>query len=95
MRAGRLVVIESVADLKSHQLRHVEVSFANGVPPAKSFELPGVRELRRDHATLEFEISGGIGPLLQALAPHEVVDLRTAQPTLDELLLSYYQRQPG
>jgi len=94
LRAGRLVVVESIAELKAHQFRHVEVSFADGVPPAEAFKLAGVRELRRDHATLEFEVSGGIGPLLQALAPYQVVDLRTAQPTLDELLLTYYQRQP-
>jgi len=95
LRAGRLVVIESVAEMKAHQLRHVEVSFSDGVPAAEAFKLPGVRELRRDRATLEFEVSGGVGPLLRALAPYQVVDLRTAQPTLDELLLTYYQRQPG
>jgi hypothetical protein len=50
-----------------------------------------VRELRRDHATLEFEVAGAIAPLLQALAPYHVLDLRTEQPTLDEVLLAFYR----
>ncbi len=94
LRAGKLVAVQPVAALKAHQLRHVEVSFADGVPPAESFRLPGLRELRRDHATLEFEVSGEIGPLLQALAPYRVLDLKTEQPTLDEVLLAYYQEAP-
>jgi len=94
LRGGKLVAVEPVAELKGRQFRHVEVSFANGVPPVECFRLPGVRELRRDHATLEFEVSGEIGPLLQALGPYAVLDLRTEQPTLEEVLLTYYQETP-
>lgn len=93
LRAGRLVVVESVAELKAHQLRHVEASFAAAAPPPEAFRLEGIRELRRDHATLEFEVAGSVGPLLHALGRFDIVDLRTAQPTLDELLLAYYQQR--
>ena len=95
LRAGRLAAVETVAGLKGHALRHVEVSFGDGVPPPEVFALPGLRELRRDHATLEFEVRGEIGPLLQALAPYRVLDLRTEQPTLDEVLLAFYQEAPA
>jgi len=95
LRAGRLVAVEPVAELKAHQFRHVEVSFAGGVPPPEVFQLAGVRELRRDHATLEFEVAGAIAPLLQALAPYHVRDLRTEQPTLDEVLLAFYHEAPA
>ena len=95
LRAGRLVAVEPVAELKAHQFRHVEVSFADGVPSPEVFQLAGVRELRRDHATLEFEVAGAIAPLLQALAPYHVLDLRTEQPTLDEVLLAFYREAPA
>jgi len=94
LRGGQLVAIEPVAELKAHQFRHVEVSFADGTPPPEVFQLAGLRELRRDHATLEFEVAGAIAPLLQALAPYHVLDLRTEQPTLDEVLLAFYQEAP-
>jgi ABC-2 type transport system ATP-binding protein len=91
LRAGRLVAVEPIAGLKGKGLRHVEVSFAGGVPPDEAFRIPGLRELRRDGATMEFEVAGEIDGLVKALAPYHVVDLRTEQPTLDEVLLAYYQ----
>ncbi len=91
LRAGRLVAVEQIAQLKGRALRHVEVSFADGSPAAATFALPNVRELRRDPGTLEFEVTGEVGPLLKALAPYPVLDLRTEQPTLDEVLLKFYE----
>jgi ABC-2 type transport system ATP-binding protein len=91
LRSGRLVAVEPVSALKGRSVRHVEVSFQGAVPPSEAVRLPGLRELRRDVATLEFEVSGEIDPLLKALGPYHVVDLRTEQPTLDEVLLAFYQ----
>ncbi len=91
LRAGRLVAVEPVAGLKARQVLHVEVSFADATPPPDAFNLPGVREIRRERLVAEFEVAGEIDGLLKALAPFHVVDLRTQQPALDEILLGYYQ----
>ncbi|MGE3075905.1 MAG: ABC transporter ATP-binding protein [Dehalococcoidia bacterium] len=91
LREGRLVAVEPLAVLKARSRRHVEVSFDGAAPAAAVFRVPGVREIRREHSTLEFEVPGEIDPLLKALTPFHVVDLRTEQATLDEILLSYYQ----
>lgn len=91
LRAGKLVAVEPVAGLKARQFRHVEVSFADGTPPADAFKLPGVREIRRERSTAEFEVAGEIDGLLKALAPYHVADLRTQQPSLDEILLGFYE----
>jgi ABC-2 type transport system ATP-binding protein len=91
LRAGRLVTVQPVSELKARGLRHVVVSFAEMAPPASEFALPGVRELERSHASIEFEVTGEMDGLLKALALHRIADLRTEQPTLDEILLSYYE----
>jgi ABC-2 type transport system ATP-binding protein len=93
LKEGRLVAVEPLAVLKARSRRHVEVSFAGVAPEPAVFALPGVRELRREHATLEFELSGEIDPLLKALAPFHVLDLRTEQATLEEILLGYYREE--
>ncbi|MBK6663920.1 MAG: ABC transporter ATP-binding protein [Thermoflexaceae bacterium] len=90
LREGRLVAVEPIAALKGRSLRHVEVSFAGGVPSPADVALPGVRELRRQPPTLEFEVAGELDALLRALSPYHILDLRTEQPTLDELLMTYY-----
>lgn len=91
LRSGKLVAVESIAELKGHSTRHVEASFAEGAPPQEAFALPGVSEVRRTQATVEFEVSGEIGPLLHALDPYNILDLRTEQPTLEEVLLAFYE----
>lgn len=92
LRQGRLVAVEPVAALKGRSGRHVEVSFAGHAPPPEVFALPGLLELRREASTLEFEVAGEIDPLLKALSPFHVLDLRTEQATLDEILLHYYEK---
>lgn len=93
LREGRLVTVQPVAEMKAHGLRHVIVSFAGQAPSPEAFALPGVRELERSRETLEFEVRGEIDALLKALAAHTVIDLRTEQPTLDEILLGYYREE--
>jgi len=94
LRRGNLVEVASVVALRGEAVRHVEVTFAAPAPNADAFRAPGVREIRREHSTLEFEVTGEIGPLLRALAPLAVVDLRTEQPTLEEALLRFYRDAP-
>ncbi len=90
LRRGRLVAVESVAALKGRALRHVEVTFAHDVPPPGETTRDGVRELRRAGRTVEFEVAGEFQPLLDLLKGYEVLDLRTEQPTLDEVLITFY-----
>lgn len=95
LREGKLVTVQPVAELRSRGLRHVVVTFANGVPGPEAFRLPGVRELERSRAGIEFEVRGEMDALLKALAAYHVADLRTEQPTLDEILLGYYEGVPA
>lgn len=92
LRAGTLVAVEPTAAWRAHQKRRVEVSFAGPAPGPETFlNVAGVREVERDHSHLEFEIDGEMDGLLKTLARSHVVDLRTHQPTLEELLLGYYR----
>ena len=93
LRKGRLVAVDPVVALKGRSGRHVEVSFAGEAPPPEAFRVPGITEIRREAATLEFDVAGEFDPLLKALAPYHVVDLRTEQATLDEILLRYYETE--
>lgn len=92
LRAGRLVAVEPIAELKAHALRRIEVTFA-GAPPEPVWRLPGVRELARHQATVTLEVAGAVDPLIKELGQFTVTDLRTEQPSLDEILLSYYQEE--
>ncbi len=93
LREGRLVAVETVANLKGRALRRVEMSFAGTLPPPGALDGEGIRELRRSGETVAVEVEGEVDALIKAIAPFHVTDLRTEQPTLDEVLLAFYRRE--
>ncbi|HLF76480.1 MAG TPA: ABC transporter ATP-binding protein [Dehalococcoidia bacterium] len=90
LRKGRLVAVESVANLKGRSLHILEVTFAEPVP-AGAFELPGIDELRRDGNLVHLQVRSHLDDAIKAVARYPVVDLRTEQPSLEEVFLAYYQ----
>jgi ABC-2 type transport system ATP-binding protein len=89
IRAGRIVAVEDIARLKSRSIHVVEVTFAQ-VPPPGAFALPGVSELHRDGATVRLQAQNGIDALIKVIARFPVLDLRTEQPSLEDVFLAYY-----
>jgi hypothetical protein len=47
----------------------------------------------RHGPTVDLEIGDDVDALIKALANYNVLDLRTYQPTLEDLLLGYYRQE--
>jgi ABC-2 type transport system ATP-binding protein len=92
LRAGRLVAVEPVADLVGRAMHRLEVRFAEPPPPG-AFAIPDVREAEREGATVWLEVRGHLDQVIQALARYRVIDLRTEQPSLEDILLTYYREE--
>jgi len=90
IREGRIVAVEEVAALKGRSLHIIEVTFAAPVPP-DAFRLAGVREVQRNGSTVHIEVRDNLDAALKAIARYPVIDLRTEQPSLEEIFLAYYQ----
>jgi ABC-2 type transport system ATP-binding protein len=89
LRAGRLVEIASIADLRRLRRTVVEISYRGTKPPLES--VPGVSTL--EHAglgRLRFSLTGSPAPALRALALSDVTALAMREPTLQEIFLDYY-----
>jgi ABC-2 type transport system ATP-binding protein len=89
IREGRVVAVEDIARLKGRSVHVIEVTFAQP-PPANAFALPGVRELHRDGNMVHLQARDGIDALMKAIARYTVVDLRTEQPSLEQVFMAYY-----
>jgi len=92
IRQGRLVALESLADLRSKAMRKIEIHF-DGPAREEEFEgVAGVRDVRidRERATLSFD--GRMAELLSRLAEgNDVLDIDTREADLDEIFLTYYR----
>jgi ABC-2 type transport system ATP-binding protein len=91
VREGRLVLIDSVENLRAHASTRIEVTFA--VPPAaRDFDdVSGVRVLEQRGNIVVFALQGEIDPLLKALARYRVVALDSHEADLEDVFLSLYR----
>lgn len=90
LRAGRLIAVEDVAALKGRSLHLLEVTFRHP-PPAGVFSFDGVREVERHNQTVHLEAREGLDAALKAISRYEVLDMRTEQPSLEQIFLTYYE----
>jgi ABC-2 type transport system ATP-binding protein len=89
LRKGRLVEIDSIADLRRLRRTVVEVSFRDSKPLLDN--IPGVSGIESvDGGRLRFSLSGPPAPALRALALADVTALAMREPTLEEIFLDYY-----
>ncbi len=88
IRAGELIAVEHINDLRAKAFRKVEVRFQAAV------DLPniaGVRDEHWDGNVWRAQLTGDADALIKAIAPHHVVDILSEEPELEELFFSYYQ----
>ena len=88
LRNGRLVQVDSVAELTEARVRHLTVTFAQA-PPA-DLAIPGATDLHLQDNQAEFTVRGSIDQILKTLARYTVVDLSINEPSLEEIFLRHY-----
>ena len=89
LRAGRLVEIDSIADLRRLRRTVVEVSYRGVQPPLE--DIAGVSSVEPlDGDRLRFSLTGSPMAALRALATADITALAMHEPTLEEIFLDYY-----
>jgi ABC-2 type transport system ATP-binding protein len=95
LRAGRLVEVAGLEDLRRLRRSEVTVDLARPAPGlAELTGLPDVADVRwTSPLQLTLELTGPPGAVLRALAEADVVRLDVREPTLEEIFLGYYGQE--
>jgi ABC-2 type transport system ATP-binding protein len=88
LRAGALVEMGTLAQMRHLAALTVEAAFEHSVPDVSG--VSGVSSLDVQGLTLRCQVQGSIEPLLQALANTGVRTLLSREPSLEELFLTHY-----
>ncbi|MFI8515844.1 ATP-binding cassette domain-containing protein [Streptomyces sp. NPDC085460] len=92
LRAGRLVDVATVRELR--RLHRTEVTAVFATAPPDLTRIPGVEDVEAtDATTVRFALTGPPGPALHALAAADVLSLAVREPSLEEIFLGYYGGQ--
>ena len=93
LRAGRLVEIGSLADMRHLSALSIDAEF-DTTPPDMS-RIPGVTAVEVHGNQVRCHVTGSVEPLLTVLAAAGVHHLLSREPSLEELFLAHYGRQEG
>lgn len=93
LRAGELVEIGTLADMRHLSALSVDATF-DTTPPDLS-KIPGVTAVDVEGNRVRCQVIGSVEPLLGALAASGVHQLLSREPSLEELFLAHYGREPA
>ncbi len=94
LRAGRLVEVARIEELRRLRRAEVEVSWEGTAPVLSG--VPGVSGVERlGPSRLRFFLSGSPTQALRALAAAGVTALQVREPTLEEIFLEYFGEADG
>ena len=94
LREGRLVVVDSLENLRKVAVQRLEIEFAEPVDDSEFRTIPGVREVRVSGETLTVGFEGSADAVVKAAAAHRVRAIRPRDDDLEDIFLRYYREEP-
>ncbi len=91
LRRGRIVVVDSVENLRRVAVQRLDVEFAAPVDTGQFRALPGVTDVRANGSTLTISFEGAADAVVKAVAAHEVRAIRPREADLEDIFLRYYR----
>ena len=95
IREGRLVQVDSIEAIRRLAFHHVELTFRTPVAPAVFESIEGVSQVEADGNMIRMRVSGPIGAVIAAAAPHGLVDVVSREPNLEDVFLAQYGAHDG
>jgi len=95
IREGRLVQVDTVEALRRMAVHHVELRFVQAVPVASFEGLEGVSDLVAEGDLLRMQVEGPIGPVIEVAGRHQLVDVVSREPNLEDVFLAQYGQAPS
>lgn len=94
IRSGKLVAIESVAELRSKAIRRIELDFDTMVEATVFEAIPGVRDVVIENHRVVLSYDGKMEDMLRVVMDkYELINIRTQEADLEEIFITYYREE--
>lgn len=93
LRQGRLVVVDSLENLRKVAVQRLEIEFAQPVSAEVFQGLPGVEDVAVDGRIVTIAFEGSADAVVKAAASQHVVAIRPRSDDLEDIFLRYYQTE--
>jgi ABC-2 type transport system ATP-binding protein len=93
LRQGRLVVVDSLENLRKIAVQRLDIEFAEPVDADEFRALAGVTEVHADGCTVTVGFEGSADAVVKAAATHKVLAVRPREEDLEDIFLHYYRSE--
>jgi ABC-2 type transport system ATP-binding protein len=95
IREGQLVHIDEVAGLKHLEQRQIDIRFADKADPVWFANIASVLNVSNgeEPELLRLNVKGEIRDVIKLAAEHGATNIAVHEPDLEEVFMSYYQRE--
>ena len=94
IRSGRIVEVAETKNLTHHSINRMTVRFKHSIEINRISDIPGVEILSQvNPTTIKLQVMGDMEMLIRKLGPLPVLDVETERVSLEEVFLSYYDKQ--
>jgi len=98
LRDGKLQAIERVDDLTRVKFHWVNIRFEKPITAEGWDTIPGVSDVTVNgngtNTEIKFRLSGDFDPVLRKIGSQYVVSVKTEEPSLEEIFLTFYGQDP-
>ena len=91
LRQGKLVVVDSLENLRRVAVQRLEIEFGQPVDTEEFRALPGVKQVQSSGRTLTIGFEGSADAVVKAAAAHDVRAIHPREDDLEDIFLRYYQ----
>ncbi|MEO8626154.1 MAG: ABC transporter ATP-binding protein [Candidatus Limnocylindrales bacterium] len=95
LRAGKIVALGTVDEMRGRARKRVEVWFAGDPPMTELTALTGIVNPQAEDRHFSAVLAGAIQPLIELLARHPVESILVEEPDLEEAFLDLFANAPG
>ena len=90
VRQGALLAVEGIGALKRHSAHRVAIRFGGDIPQDLFAGVEGISHLEISGSLARMRVLGSMDEVVKVAARHEVLDLTSVEPDLEEIFLAYY-----
>jgi len=91
LRQGKLVVVDSLENLRRVAVQRLEIEFGQPVDTEEFRALPGVKQVQSSGRTLTIGFEGSADAVVKAAAAHDVRAIHPREDDLEDIFLRYYR----
>ncbi len=95
IRGGTLMEVAEVSELKHRSSKSIEIRFAENVGAREIGEIEGFRLLESGPGFVRGTVTGSLDRLIKSISRFEILDLVTDEPSLEDIVLSFYGPEHG